>query len=201
MKIILSSRGIENEKVKETFLNLLNEKKIIKVIIITTASVEFKEKNKNAVLSKQQFEELGFVVQFLDIEFENPEILNNADVIYINGGNPYYLLHHFKQKGIKKYIEKAIKRDSLIIGWSAGAFVLTKSIEIVDLFTPEQNIVDIKDKNALNLVNCEIIPHYNKFIESELLIVKYEEAKSINIIRINDNDAFIIENDKKYFVQ
>ena len=204
MKIILSSRGIENENVENAFLKLLPKKKKLSAVIITTASVDFKEKDYNAIKTKEQLNKLNIDVTFLDIEFEKATILKQADIIYLNGGNPYYLLHFIKEKEIKKHIEEAINRNTILIGSSAGAFVLTKTIEIIDLFTPEQNTINLIKKNALNFLPFEILPHFDKYVSrgiiKENLVKEYEQKKNINIIKIKEKEAYIIDGNKQYYI-
>ncbi|MFJ7754781.1 hypothetical protein ACQKGI_01210 [Peribacillus muralis] len=41
---------------------------------------------------------MGFKqVDFMDIEFDFPEGLEQYNVIYMNGGNPFHLLYHMKK--------------------------------------------------------------------------------------------------------
>ncbi|PJC01115.1 MAG: hypothetical protein CO073_04305 [Candidatus Komeilibacteria bacterium CG_4_9_14_0_8_um_filter_36_9] len=73
-KIILSSHGFQkNKSLKNKLLALLpSAARDLSVAIITTASAEWKEKNKHAILAKQVLEDAGFKkVEFLDVEFEN----------------------------------------------------------------------------------------------------------------------------------
>lgn len=99
MNLIISSTGLDAEKVRDSFIEMLPNQKKLKAIIITTACSYYKEKNKYARSTQKIFASLGISTSFIDIEFENPEILLKADIIYINGGNPYYLLHHiYKSK-------------------------------------------------------------------------------------------------------
>jgi len=67
-KIILSSHGFQkNKSLKNKLLALLpSAAKNLSVAIITTASAEWKEKNKHAILAKQVLEDAGFKkVEFL----------------------------------------------------------------------------------------------------------------------------------------
>ncbi|WP_246183382.1 hypothetical protein [Paenibacillus methanolicus] len=62
----------------------------MKASIIATASPK-KEKNRFAQKAKDDFKMMGFQdVDFIDFEFENPELLAQKDIIYISGGNPFH---------------------------------------------------------------------------------------------------------------
>ncbi|HNS34130.1 MAG TPA: Type 1 glutamine amidotransferase-like domain-containing protein [bacterium] len=139
--------------------------------IITTASAEYKEKNKHAVLAKQVLEDMGFKkVKFLDIEFENPNKLKKFDVIYINGGNPFYLLHHLKKSGADKIIIHLANKRVIIVEISGGGVVLSPNINIVDYFDKKANVVKLKDLTALNLVVMVVMVAWPDFIIKEVNI-------------------------------
>jgi len=106
-KIILSSHGFQkNKSLKKKLLVLLpSVPKNLSVAIITTASAEWKEKNKHAISARQILDDMGFrKVEFLDVEFENPNKLKKFDIIYINGGNPFYLFGRYPKPRTIKFI-------------------------------------------------------------------------------------------------
>ena len=50
----------------------------------------------------------GFVV----IWFEDREILANKDIVFVEGGNTFFLLKCMKASGFKKVLEELMKKDS-----------------------------------------------------------------------------------------
>ena len=44
-----------------------------------------------------------------------------ADFLYVGGGNTVFMLEHWKESGLLRYIEEAYERGVLICGLSAGA--------------------------------------------------------------------------------
>ena len=154
-KIILAAHGFQkNYDLEKSIISLLpktiNE---LSAVIITTASSEWKELNKHAVLAKQKMENMGFnKVDFLDIEFDDPSKLKNYNLIYINGGNPFYLLYYLKKSGADKIISNLVNQGIVVIGISAGAVVLGPNINIVDYFDRNLNLINLEDLTGLNLV-------------------------------------------------
>jgi dipeptidase E len=192
-KIILTSSGFEkNKTLKQQFLKLLPSlAKRLSVVIITTASAEWKEKNKHAILAKKFLENMGFrKVEFLDVEFENPNRLKKFDIIYINGGNPFYLLYYLKKSSSDKIITQISDKGAIIIGVSAGAVVLGPNINIVNYFDKKLNIVKLKNFTALNLTNIIIYPHYKK--DSEEKIEKFESKFNCKVKRLSDDQSIVI---------
>jgi dipeptidase E len=51
-------------------------------------------------------------VDFNDIEFDKPELLEKYNVIYINGGNPFNLLYHMKKSGADLILKDIAKQNT-----------------------------------------------------------------------------------------
>lgn len=89
-RILLTSNGFFTDQIKQQFLQLINDQlENKKATVITTASQQ-KQDNKFAIKAKEDLIGMGFnLVDFTDIEFDQPDILRKYDVIYINGGNRF----------------------------------------------------------------------------------------------------------------
>ena len=72
-KILLTSSGFDNEHICGAFKQLIPSPiEFLTACIITTASSNWKERNKNAIFTKFFLDKLGFKeVQFVDVEFED----------------------------------------------------------------------------------------------------------------------------------
>lgn len=84
-----------------------------------------------------------------------------------------------------------IAYEKVLIGWSTGAIVLTPSMEIVDKFTPEMNIVNLDNLGGLSFTNTHILPHYSKFKKRfedlEDVCKEYEQEHNCSIV--NDENG------------
>lgn len=192
-RIILSSHGFaKNPKLMNQIVQSVPaDLSRLQVAIITTASAEWKEKNKHAIEAKEAFNTSGFLhTTFVDIEKENPNALLKYDVIYINGGNPFYLLYHLKRSGADKVLKKLAEQGKLIVGVSGGAVVLFSDIQIVQFFDPVSNTIDLRDLTGLGLVDYEIFPHYTTSVENK--ICDYEKKYNRTVTRLKDTDSVVV---------
>ncbi|MGG0792331.1 Type 1 glutamine amidotransferase-like domain-containing protein [Peribacillus simplex] len=201
-KILLTSNGFFTDLIKQQFLQLIdgglsNQK----ATIITTASHK-KQNNRFAMKAKEDLLGFGFKkVDFNDIEFDKPELLEKYNVIYINGGNPFYLLYHMKKSGADLILKDIAKQNTIIVGVSAGAIILGPNIEVVNYFTPQINTVDMQDLTALGLTNKAIFPHYDRedlflnnsgrSIEDRLKV--FENINKCSVVRLKDDESVLIQ--------
>ncbi|MGG0848530.1 Type 1 glutamine amidotransferase-like domain-containing protein [Peribacillus simplex] len=201
-KILLTSNGFFTDLIKQQFLQLIDgDLSNLKATIITTASHK-KQNNRFAMKAKEDLLGYGFKkVDFNDIEFDKPELLEKYNVIYINGGNPFYLLYHMKKSGADLILKDIAKQNTVIVGGSAGAITLGPNIEVVNYFTPQINIVDMQDFTALGLTDKAIFPHYDRedlfpnnsgrSIEDRLKV--FENLNKCSVVRLKDDESLLIQ--------
>lgn len=195
-QLLLTSTGFFYQKVREQFCELITKRK--SAVIITTASPR-KELNQYAIQAKVDLKELGIEqVSFLDVEKESIDPLRDADIIYINGGNPFVLLHFLRESGADRLIQMRAKGDCLIVGVSAGSVVLGSSIRIVEWFSPSLNTVELKGFAGLQLFNSSIFPHAERedlFPASNSIeerIQAFEITSGEQVIRLTDDACKIM---------
>ena len=201
-KYLLTSNGFNTEAIKTVFLeNMDKAPSESRVSIITTAS-PLKEENKYAQKAKEDLKDMGFkFVHYVDLEFDDPEVLLNSDVVYINGGNPFHLLFHIKKSGAEKIFQRLSQEETIFVGVSAGSLILGPNIKVVQFFTPNMNTLQLEDLAGLNLIHTIIFPHYDredifkdhtgKSIEERL--IKFEKLHNCLVHRIKDDQYILLE--------
>lgn len=200
--IILCSNGLSSKaimtKMKEYVAGLST------AVIVVTADNEYKEKNYHVPRCKDELAQLGLTSSIVDIDVESAEHLLNYDVIEFIGGNPFYLIDSIRKMQAEGIL-RTIAKEKILIGWSAAAFVFGPSLSLVNKYTPEMNIVGIKDLSGLQLTNTEVLPHYSKFISSfenfEEKCAAYEKEYHTNIIRLNDGDGLFINGKNQLLIR
>jgi len=193
--LLLTSAGMN---VKEEILKILpkpaNE---IKIAYIITAS-KFEEDTSYVDKDKKAIIEQGFSVEEIDIRDKNEkelrEMLKDKDVVYVQGGNTFYLLKHVKESGFDKVIKELIQKGVIYIGVSAGSYIACPTIEMALWKDQDKNIVGLEGLTALNLVPFLLSVHYTPEYKE---IIKKGISSSKYPVRILTDDQAILVRDNK----
>ena len=193
MNLIITSTGFSfNPHVQEEFLKMTHGDTSLPVAIITTAA-EGKEENEYSKLAKKQFTNMGFThVDFIDVETQDPQLLKTYKVLYVCGGNTFYLLHYIKQSKADVIIKELIANGVIYIGVSAGSIILSPTVDIAAAISPDPNDIGLTDLTGLNMVNFDTSVHYEPQEESE---VQAYETKTGRTVQRLSNEQAIIKND------
>jgi len=195
--LILTSNGLSSNNI----INRISEYcvSLSKAVIVTTASVGYKENDWHIPRLTEELKSLGLSVDYFDFDFQNPQLLLNYDVIEINGGNPFYLLKSMREAKCEVIMEKLIQ-EKIVIGVSAGSIVMQKNINLIAQYSPEMNHgVNLTDFSGFCYSSVELLPHYSKFEPKferfEEIAKEYEIVNNCEVIRINDGQAVIVGSD------
>ena len=166
------------------------------VTFIPTASNP--ESYKAYVKSGQKaLEKFGLKVEPLDVaEASAEEIeasLSRGDLIYVSGGNTFYLLQELQRKGADKLILREIEGGKPYIGESAGTMILAPSIEYVQLMDKASVAPELTSFAALGVISKYPLPHYKSFPfakVAEKIIATYGEK--LPLVPITNHQAIIV---------
>lgn len=190
--IALTSNGLSSDILMTEMQKYLTTGK---AALIVTADNVYKEKNYHVERLTKELGSLGLQVACFDFDVQSPAELAQYDAIEIIGGNPYYLLNSIRQNGFAETLAD-FAREKVIIGCSAGALVLTPSLDLIDLYSPEMNVVGLKDLSACHLTDVRLLPHYSKFLNRydhfEEKCLQYEQKNGCRVIRLNDGEGIFI---------
>ena len=92
--------------------------------------------------------------------------ISQCDIIYVSGGNTFYLLNELRKSCAAQAIKNAVKAGKIYIGESAGAIVAAPDTRYATLM--DENSAKTSDFTGLNLVDFYIVPHFGcePFIEA-----------------------------------
>jgi len=178
--ILLTSAGIFDVKDKRVF-DIFGEKpEKRKIAYVTTAA----KPEKDALYVDEERKELraaGFRVESLDIEGKNAKelkrLLKDKNIIYVQGGNTFYLLKRAKESGFDKVVRELLKKGVIYVGVSAGSYIACPTIEAAAWKNQDQNIVGLTDLTALNLTPfilfCHYRPEHKELLEAKKSFVSY----------------------------
>lgn len=185
---------------KNNFLNNLknNLKETKKFVLIASNPDEYE---KNDLFLKMDIEALKLSgLEFQDSaildgrNIENPEsVLENANLIFLCGGNTLIQNKFFNRINLKKYLKST---NSVIVGISAGSINSAKNV-----FNSPEEEQDLKNSpymQGLELTNINVEPHFdinssNKIQMDSIL----SESNKRTIYGLTDG-AYIIKINNKY---
>ena len=189
-KIVLTSCGVIDSKLKEQFYNLLNKDiNTIKLLFITIA-VDGKKDTDRTWLEEEYATILDLGIKeenITEYHYEENIDFSSYDIIYMIGGNTFYLLKELREKNLSEKIIQAINNGVIYIGSSAGSIILGKTIETALLY--DENWVNLVDFEGLNIVDGIIIPHANR---KQDFIKEAKQKYSDKIIELYDDYGIVI---------
>lgn len=198
MKLLLTSAGLSNEIIAEEFRKLLDKPmEQVKVIFIPTAS-RTEEERYYVNISKQELIDLGIIeIKVLDIDHEiTYDEIKDYDVLYVCGGNTFYLLDQIRKFNFDKLIKRFIEEDKLYLGVSAGTYITCPTIEHASWDYPDKNDVGLDDLTGLNLIPFLLTAHYEPDIKD---VTKEEISKTKYKTRIlTDQQALVVTDEIRF---
>lgn len=134
----------------------------------------------------------------LDQEYDESKTgkLLACDAIHLSGGNTYYFLNSIKKRKFAPILKEFVRKGGVLVGVSAGGYMMTSSIKITSLFSENENSVGLKNFTALGLVDFEFCPHFNqkeKYLEK---IKEYSKSSGKMIHACRDGDGIVVYEDK-----
>lgn len=191
--LLLTSSGMSGTK--EEILSVLPKPADkVRVAHIITASKN--EKDVSYVdKDRELMKEAGFNVEDVDIEGKDKKqlmkILGVVDIVYVQGGNTFYLLHQMRKSGFDKVIKKLLRKGIVYIGVSAGSVVVGQTIETAGWGNnPDEKIVNLINMKGLKLIKSNIFVHYNS---EDLEMLKQKSKRIRKKLRIlTDEQALFV---------
>jgi len=114
------------------------------------------DRNSYAATARKRFEAMGFGLDSIH-EAESPrKAVENAEAIFIGGGNTFRLLKALYDFDLLSVIKREVEGGIPYIGSSAGTVVACPTIQT----TNDMPIVVPPSLKALGLVSFQINPHY-----------------------------------------
>ena len=195
--MILTSSLYESMGIVKKFLNEKTESK--KILFIPTAT-NVDEYKKYIHLTQKVFEDFGYEVENFDISVFSEETvkekISETKIIFVSGGNTFYLLQELKKKNLISYLREKIENGLLYIGESAGSVITAPNIEYADIVDDKALATELNDYTGLNLVDFYVVPHFEEepFVESSRKVVELYKDK-LDLKVINNKEVVLVEND------
>lgn len=211
MKLLLTSAGIHNKSIGDALVCLVGKEPSETSIayIPTAANVEIGDKDWviDDLVRLQKFaswKQIDIVdIAAIDKRFWEPR-LREADVLFVGGGNEYFLMYHIEKSGLREMLP-ALLNTRVWVGVSAGSTVMGKMINpaVYDLiystekappFDRVEKYLEYVDFGIKNHMNSENFP---KASEQNLEAVAPQIADTFYAI---DDDSALQVVDRKLTV-
>jgi dipeptidase E len=171
MKLLLTSGGVDNRSIACTLQELIDKPASDTKIgfIPTAANIEVGNKdwaiNQFLKLWRRGYNWIDIVdPSVADVNWQVR--LAECDVIFISGGNTFYLLDQARKTGFDKWIND--NKEKVFVGSSAGSILFTPNIKIASENFGDENYSGLTDLKGLNWVNFEVAPHYEQSLEKAI---------------------------------
>ena len=197
--IFLTSNGLTSPKLQDEFRKAI-ENKGKKCVIIPTAMEKDKDRDIWLEETKNELASFGLESDYFYFGTDENNKLLEYDIIYICGGNVFYLMQMIKQCCAEETITKA-SENAVIVGVSAGSLIMQENLDLIRDLIPRMNKrVKLKDLTALNLTNgIEHLPHKTRYTETidafEKRIKTYERKAGHKVVCLEDGQGIIIDGD------
>ncbi|WP_158255787.1 Type 1 glutamine amidotransferase-like domain-containing protein [Amycolatopsis sp. BJA-103] len=137
---------------------------------------------------------MGFDVRDVPLEGKNVETLRDelaeVEVLFVAGGNSFYLLQEVKSSGFDVVLEELLDRGVPYIGASAGAILVGPDLRPVTTLDDPGAASALNDMTGLGLVNFVTLPHYgveNYLPEYHSIIKRYQDE--LDLIPLRNDQA------------
>lgn len=164
-----------------------------RVAFITTAANPY-EKAPWQIADRAMLASLDYEIFDVDLKNKNADELRsefeNANIIFVAGGNTTYLTDEIHRSGFDTIIRDLLASGRIYIGSSAGSIVAGPSVEpFIEEDLPELPAdFAIANPSCLGLVNYIIFPHHPTFAESDT------KARA----KFGDRFTFVTMTDEEY---
>lgn len=119
-------------------------------------------------------------------------ILLSSNIQLISGGNTDKLLYYLRRLGLDKAIIQFWEKGGVVLsGFSAGAIVLTPSVETATTGVDEREELGLTDLRGLGIVPFHVWPHYDASQYAELQ--EYRSKHNVEVRTIGDEECLVVE--------
>jgi len=198
--LLLTSAGIVPE-VRDYFLSVLPKKKLEEnrvAFVITAAYGE--SKNPTWMEKDRQLLRDCGIKHIEDVDFKDKtqkdleRFLSDKNIIFVNGGNTFYLLKWARESGFDKVLSNFLRKGGLYVGVSAGSYIACPTIEAATWKHQDRNRVGITDFTALNLVPFLITAHFEE--KYRAIVDQTAKGTKYPIVALSDTQAVLVQNGK-----
>lgn len=115
---------------------------------------------------RDELSAMGFAMTYYDIKGKNADQLrrdlSQFQVIFVEGGNTFYLLNEIKKSGFDIVVKELLDKGVIYIGASAGSMILGPDLNHLIKIDHPETVPELTDYTCLGLIPERIVPHYGR---------------------------------------
>lgn len=192
IQLFLTSSFADSYKQLEPFVNDSLENKTI-AFFDTASQVEEYSEFKDEALAL--LEKLKMTVTIIDLNQPDfKEQIKVSDIIFVAGGNTFYLLQELRRSGADQLIEEHINSGKLYIGESAGSIIMAPDIDYIKGMDEPEKAPQLKSTAAFNFVDIYPLPHMdNEYMKeaAQIILEKYQDKLPLH--PLNDDEVILVK--------
>lgn len=205
MKLVLYSGGDDkdNRHLDRAFIELLGKKNPV-VTFIPSSSYLSEQEFKVFVKHYSRYKISRFIHFPVDVPFDRilfQEVMR-SDAIHMGGGNTFYFLNSLRKAKLLKELRTYVQKGGVLTGLSAGAILMTENIDMAAYpdFDRDENIVNLKNLSALDLVDFAFFPHFKNSARYDTVFKRYSRLKQKVIYACPDGSGIVVNGQELRFV-
>ena len=143
----------------------------------------------------RMLEDLGLTVDELEVSTASRETVREKlmknDMIFVGGGNTFFLLQELKRSGADQIIAQEVEKGKFYIGESAGAIAACPDIGYSAVMDVPDKAPGLTDYTGMGLVDFYVVPHLGHpemGPGAEMIIEKYSSELDLKGIILVEGD-------------
>lgn len=206
MKLVLYSGGHdwENARLDDELIKLCNKKKP-QITFIPSCSYLCESDFRDFINQYKKYN----ISKFLYFPVDNSAVSQilkeevfKSDIIHLSGGNTFYFLKHLRKSKLLGPLMDFVKRGGILTGLSAGAIIMTRTIETASMpdFDRDDNDDNLTNLKSMGLVKFDFFPHYKNSKRYDLELLKFSKNRISPLYACPDGAGIIIDGNVTTFV-
>ena len=148
--------------------------------------------NRNIqMLAKQGLKKKN--IDSFKLDSKNPPSLDDIDILYVLGGNEYRHMKWIRKHDLTPKIRKHIENNGVYVARSAGAIIMSPTIDIKD-WSMFENDVGLEDTSGFGYVDFIIVPHID-WRDNIGDVVEFHKKTGHKMIYLTDQQAVLVRDD------
>ncbi|AVM25070.1 Type 1 glutamine amidotransferase-like domain-containing protein [Bacillus pumilus] len=167
-----------------------------RVTFFPTASV-VEEVTHYVEAAKEAFHQLGMQLETVQIADQSAEdirkMMEQNDVIYVSGGNTFYLLQELRKHRLDDVLKEEINKGKLYIGESAGSIIMAPTIEYISLMDDQLKGPALSSCQGFNEISYYPVPHmYNTYLGEAAQQIMEQYEQTLDLCPLTDEQVLLI---------